>query len=267
MLQRILTSVIGLVIFFAALFAGETIFTEAVIVIALLALCEVLKAVKCGKAVFLISLISAAVIAAGLVFENIPFAIILSIMFYMSAGVFLHTKYSCKELYSAGFITCFVTLFFGSLISLRVNFGTEAVFLVFLFAWGTDTGAYFAGRAFGKHKLIPKVSPKKTVEGAVGGIVCSALLTCAYLWFLRNVMNISHIGGASYAGVSILAVAASVLSQMGDLTASAIKRDCGVKDFGTILPGHGGIMDRFDSVAFIAPSVFYFFVYFNKFVG
>lgn len=267
MLQRILTSAVGLVIFFAALFAGRAVFTAAVVLLTLLALCEVLRAAAYGREIFAISIASSLLVMSGLIFDNTVFALVCSVMLYMSAGVFLHTKYNFKDIYSAGFLTQFITLFFGALIRLRVDFGTEAVFLVFLCAWGTDTGAYFAGRAFGKHKLIPKVSPKKTVEGAIGGVLCSVLLSCLYLAFLRNVIDIAYVGGASYLGMSVLAVIASVFSQIGDLTASGIKRDCGVKDFGTILPGHGGIMDRFDSVVFIAPMVLYFFVYFNKFVG
>ncbi len=267
MLQRILTSAVGLVIFFAALFAGEGVFTAAVSIVLLLALCEVLNAIKCGKEIFALSLASAAAVLFGLIFDNTVFVLILSVMIYMSAGVLLHTKYTYKDIYSAAFITYFITLFFGALIRLRTEFGIEAVFLVFLFAWGTDTGAYFSGKAFGKHKLIPKVSPKKTVEGAIGGVICSVILACAYLAFLRKIIGIDYVGGASYVGMSVLAVIASVFSQIGDLTASGIKRDCGVKDFGTILPGHGGIMDRFDSVVFISPMVLYFFIYFNKLVG
>lgn len=267
MLQRILTSAVGLVVFFAALFADRTVFVAAVVLLVLLALCEVLKAAKTGKEVFALSLISAAVLLVGIIADNISFALVLSVILYMSAGVFLHTKYNYKDIYSSAFLTYFVTLFFGALILLRVNFGIEAVFLVFVYAWGTDTGAYFAGKAFGRHKLIPRVSPKKTVEGAVGGVVCSVALSCIYLAFLHKTTSVEYVGGAGYVGMSVLAIAASVFSQIGDLTASAIKRDCGVKDFGNILPGHGGIMDRFDSVVFIAPMVFYFFVYFNKFVG
>ena len=267
MLQRILTSAVGLVIFFAALFAGEAVFTAAVTLLVLLALCEVLKAAACGKEIFILSLVSAAAVMAGLIFESTVFVLILSVMIYMSAGVFLHTKYNFKEIYSAAFLTYFIALFFGALMRLRTDFGIEAVFLVFLCAWGTDTGAFFCGKAFGRHKLIPKVSPKKTVEGAIGGVICSAPLSCLYLYLLKHIFAIDYVGGVSYFGMSVLAVISSVFSQIGDLTASGIKRDCRGKDFGTILPGHGGIMDRFDSVVFIAPMVLYFFVCFNKLVG
>lgn len=267
MLQRILTSAVGLVIFFAALFAGEIVFSCAVVLLALVALCEVLRAAECKKEIFAVCALAFVTVFVGIISGAVAFSMIASMMICMCASVFLHTKYNYKDIYSAGFLADFIALFFGALIRLHVDFGTETVFLVFLYAWGTDTGAYFAGKAFGRHKLIPKVSPKKTVEGAVGGVLCSVLLSCLYLVFLRNVTNITDVGGTSYMGMSVLAVIASVFSQIGDLTASAIKRDCGVKDFGNLLPGHGGIMDRFDSVVFIAPMVYYFFVCFNKFIG
>ena len=266
MMQRILTSAVGLVIFFAVLLANETVFAAAIAVIILIALYEMYKAMSTGKAIALIGFLSAGIIFAGVFLGDVKLTIIITMMMYMITSIFLHGERNFKDVYSAALVTYFITFFFSALSRLRADFGAEAVFLVFLFAWGTDTGAYFSGRFFGKHKLIPKVSPKKTVEGAVGGVVCTIIFTCIYLFILRNAFGISHIGGASYPGVSVLAVIASVMSQFGDLAASVIKRDSGVKDFGTILPGHGGIMDRFDSVVFIAPMVLYFFVYFNAWV-
>lgn len=266
MMQRILTSAVGLVFFFAVLLANETVFATAIAVIILIALYEMHKAISPKKAVTIVSVVSAVIIFVGIIFQNVMPTIILSMMMYMITSIYLHGKCDFKEIYSSAFVTYFVTLFFGSLIRLRTDYGSESVFLVFLFAWITDSGAYFAGRFFGKHKLMPKVSPKKTVEGAVGGVVCTIVFTCIYLFVLKNIFGIDNIGGASYTGVSVLAVIASVLSQFGDLAASALKRDCKVKDFGTLLPGHGGIMDRFDSVVFIAPMVLYFFIYFNELI-
>lgn len=266
MVQRILTSAVGLIVFFAILMANETVFSVAIAVVILIALHEMYKAMFIGKSVTVIGFISAAVVFVGMFSQNLMPAIILTMMMYMITSIYLHGRYSFKEIYSSAFVTYFITLFFGTVIQLRTDYGAEAVFLVFLFSWVTDSGAYFAGRFFGKHKLIPKVSPKKTIEGAIGGVISTIVLTCIYLFILKKFFCIENIGGASYAGVSVLAVMVSVLSQFGDLAASVIKRDCGVKDFGTLLPGHGGIMDRFDSVVFVAPVVLYFFVYFNKLV-
>lgn len=266
MMQRILTSAIGLVLFFIVLFASELAFSAAIAILIFIALYEMNKAMASGRAISFISFISAAMILAGIFADNVRLSIIFSMMVYMISSVFLHTKSSFKDVYSAAFVTFFITFFFSALIRIRADYGIEAAFLVFIFAWITDSGAYFAGRFFGKHKLIPAVSPKKTIEGAVGGVVCTIVFSCLYLFVLKHIFHIYTIGGASYIGMAVLALVGSVLAQLGDLVASVIKRDCGVKDFGTILPGHGGIMDRFDSVVFIAPFVLYFFVYFNKWV-
>ncbi len=118
------------------------------------------------------------------------------------------------------------------------------VYLIpFLFGWVTDTFAYFTGRLFGKHKLIPAVSPKKTVEGAIGGAVCCALVALLY-GFLTNLWF-----GASpnYLVLAASGLLIAVVSQIGDLAMSAIKRQYGIKDYGKLLPGHGGLLDRFDS--------------------
>lgn len=118
------------------------------------------------------------------------------------------------------------------------------VYLIpFLFGWVTDTFAYFTGRLFGKHKLIPAVSPKKTVEGAIGGAVCCALVAVFYgfltnLWFKAS---------PNYLVLALSGLVIAVVSQVGDLAMSAIKRQYGIKDYGKLLPGHGGLLDRFDS--------------------
>ena len=129
------------------------------------------------------------------------------------------------------------------------------------FAWGGDTCAYFAGRAFGKHKLCPVVSPKKTVEGAVGGVLGTmafgVIITLVYSVAANRMeaFTRSNIGVSMYVIIALLGCVAAVLGIYGDLFASVVKRQCGIKDYGTIFPGHGGILDRFDSVMFIAPFV------------
>ena len=266
MMQRIITSVVGLVVFFVVLLTHEAVFFAAIAIIILLALYEMHKALSSGAAVFSVSVVSALILLFGQFWGDVELSLILAIMLYLISSVFLHTKKSFKDVYSSALITFFLTFFFGTLIKLRAEFGAEAVFLAFLLAWVTDSGAYFSGKFFGKHKLIPAVSPKKTVEGALGGIISTVVFTCIYIAVLRFAFDIRTVGGASYLGAGVLAAVASVFAQLGDLVASVVKRDCNVKDFGTILPGHGGIMDRFDSVVFIAPMVFYYFVYFNKWV-
>lgn len=135
-------------------------------------------------------------------------------------------------------------------IALMAN--TEApifIWLIILTAFGTDIFAYFTGYFIGKHKLIPKVSPKKTVEGAIGGIVGSILLSCAFTGIFCPHLIIHGI---------IIGAFGSLFAQGGDLSASFIKRKTGIKDFGTLIPGHGGVLDRFDSILFTAPFVYYY---------
>ncbi len=123
------------------------------------------------------------------------------------------------------------------------------VWLIFITAFGTDIMAYFGGYFLGKHKLSPELSPKKTIEGAVSGIIGSALLSGVFALILYK-EHVFH--------CVILGVIASFIAQMGDLTASSFKRKMGIKDYGNLIPGHGGIMDRFDSVIFTAPFIYYF---------
>lgn len=146
-------------------------------------------------------------------------------------------------------LTLYATIGFGALGVLRLA-GLEFVLLPMVIAWMSDTGAYFTGVFFGKHKMAPVISPKKTWEGFFGGWVISIGLTVLYGVICNAV------AGSQVFDLLILAVVAAVLaplSVVGDLLASLIKRRTGIKDYGNIMPGHGGVMDRFDSVVFIAP--------------
>lgn len=120
--------------------------------------------------------------------------------------------------------------------------------------WVSDTFAFFVGTMFGRHKIVPRLSPKKTIEGSIGGIMGTILFVGLYfLVFMRESPTLNRLAGEHLLLIIIAGTLFSVASQMGDWLASAIKRWCGVKDFGTILPGHGGILDRFDSVLFTMP--------------
>src|SRR5690606_12442948 len=123
--------------------------------------------------------------------------------------------------------------------------GIEYIIYALIVVWLTDTGAYFTGRSFGKRKLWPEISPNKTVEGFVGGIVVAVIAACLFQLFMPVT--------GSYLILIAVTVVASVTGQIGDLVESALKRHYGVKDSGNILPGHGGILDRFDSLLFVLP--------------
>ena len=124
--------------------------------------------------------------------------------------------------------------------------GSIYVWLIFIIAFATDTFAYFAGCLFGNHKLIPKVSPKKTIEGSVGGTLGSTLICLGFAYFFNLDLKV----------IGFLGLFGSIIAQFGDLFASSIKRYVGIKDYGKLIPGHGGILDRFDSVILVAPFVY-----------
>lgn len=145
---------------------------------------------------------------------------------------------------------------FGSVLNLVSSKGESGIFYLLIclgFAWITDMGAYFTGYLFGKHKLCPELSPKKTVEGAIGGAL-SCLLIVAIYCIVFNMISVEY--DANLLTILLITVPMSVVGMIGDLIFSYIKRHCGIKDYGNILPGHGGILDRFDSILVIAP-IFY----------
>lgn len=143
----------------------------------------------------------------------------------------------------------------GHLISLRILFnGQNLIFFILIVTYGVDTGAYYIGRLLGKHKLTPNVSPGKTVEGAIGGVVASvgAALLARRLFLSELTINNAILIGLVF----------GVISQLGDLSESMLKRSAGVKDSGYILPGHGGVLDRVDSLIFTIPAFYYYIMYF-----
>jgi len=130
------------------------------------------------------------------------------------------------------------------------DLGGLFVILAFALAWGTDSGAYFVGNAIGRRRLLPRVSPDKTIEGAVGGIVTSIVVAL--------VARYTFAGFLSLTDALVLGLVSPVMATLGDLVESLMKRDVAVKDTSRALPGHGGMLDRFDSVLFVAPLVYYY---------
>ena len=131
---------------------------------------------------------------------------------------------------------------------------TNLIWAIFFISWGTDTFAYLFGIVFGKHKLYPSISPKKTVEGSLGGIFGSLILLILFNYFVLNYNIIFVI----FSGILL-----SIVAQLGDLFASKIKREMGIKDFSDIIKGHGGFLDRFDSIIFVTPLVYIVFCVFG----
>ena len=138
--------------------------------------------------------------------------------------------------------------------------GSYLVWLVFLCSWGCDTCAYLTGITCGKHKMAPVLSPKKSIEGGIGGVVGAILLGCIFGMVFRGQIPFEN----PVLGCAVICAAGSLISMIGDLAASAIKRDHQVKDYGKLIPGHGGVLDRFDSVIFTAPIIYYTVIYFSQ---
>ncbi|MGE5329029.1 MAG: phosphatidate cytidylyltransferase [Deltaproteobacteria bacterium] len=150
----------------------------------------------------------------------------------------------------------YVTFLFSFLgLTRHMAEGRFIVWFVFIGGWVTDMAAYFAGMLFGRNKLIPEISPNKTIEGSVGGLVGCIIVTVIYGLLIKNNLKVDM----GLLHFIILGMFTSISAQLGDLTASAIKRTTKIKDYGYIMPGHGGIIDRFDSILFVSPIVFFFF--------
>lgn len=271
MKKRIITGLIAAALFLSLLiFAPAICFKIAVMAAAVLALYEVLSAVGfkefpllmvCGCAFgalapwyTMLATIGARVALAGVG----ALALIVVI-----AALALHEKMPVERLGLLFFLSLIIPLGFAALSYLRDNdnpvHGIFYVLLAVALPWMSDIGAYFAGTFFGKHKLCPKISPKKTVEGLVGGFAASILFSVLVAWGYQQWYLIPYEQGQiSFLSIIIIAIIVVPLSVIGDLFASVIKRQHGIKDYGNILPGHGGIMDRCDSLIFAVP-VFYLF--------
>ena len=181
------------------------------------------------------------------------FAIILLIL-VMAVYVFAFPKYVSEQVMTAYFGVFYVAIMLSYIYQTRLlKDGLFLVGLVFLCSWGCDTCAYCAGMLLGKHKMAPKLSPKKSVEGGIGGIVGAALLGAIFAVAANKITG----AGVNPAQYAVICGVGGMISQIGDLAASAIKRNHDIKDYGKLIPGHGGILDRFDSVIFTAPIIYY----------
>ena len=275
MKTRIITSLIGIPIQFLALYFYDTfVFNIIIATVCVLAFYEIVGAFKIKNPLWIyLAVVPMALIVLlsdqEFIRQAIPLLVFLFIVYIAVCVIFEIKDLSFTQI-SGVVLFCGVVLFgFYSILSFKLiypvsQYHYDALYLILLgfgFAWGGDSAAYFTGCSFGKHKLAPSVSPNKTIEGAIGGIFGSmllgALFTYLYSLLLPHLETSAYsaIDGSSYLVVCLMGAVASVMGIMGDLFTSAIKRQCGIKDYGTIFPGHGGILDRFDSVLFVMPFV------------
>ncbi|KRM12052.1 phosphatidate cytidylyltransferase [Paucilactobacillus suebicus] len=256
MRQRVTTAVIALIIFIPLIVYGRLPLTIAAVVLGIIALDEVLIM----KKMLLVSF-EAIVSNLGLILliipDNwlnwLPDGLSRFFLFYVVVMlILLHTVVKKKRFTfdDAGVLTLamlYIGTGFHYFVSARAVGLTTLLFGMFV-VWLTDSGAYMIGRKIGKHKLAPKISPNKTWEGSVGGTIAATIILAIYLWFFPV--------GYNWIVMIILTVMLSIVGQFGDLIESSLKRYYGVKDSGRILPGHGGILDRFDSMLLVMPCLF-----------
>lgn len=182
--------------------------------------------------------------------------IALLIIILLAVYVLTFPKYNSEQITMVFFGFFYVVIALMYIFKTRqISGGEYAVWLIFIGSWGSDTMAYVVGRKLGKTKIAPRLSPKKSLEGLIGGIVGAALIGIIFAVIFRTQLLESFSNPILIFGLT--GAIGSVVSQIGDMAASAIKRNKGIKDYGTLIPGHGGILDRFDSVIFIAPIVYF----------
>ena len=257
MLKRIITSLVAVCVLVPVLFlSGTWVLPIAIAIVTVIALFEMLRCMGVHKRCFVTAPAYVAAIAVPLMlrgFEdkvNIAKIIFIFSALYLivifAAVVWSHGKFHFADAMAMFTVSAYIIAAMNSIIYVR-DFGDGGKYiylLIFLGAWMTDIFAYFTGVFIGKHKLIEDVSPKKTIEGSIGGIVFCAISFVVFgiivdVFFERN---------ANLVFLAISGIAVSVISQVGDLIMSVIKRHYGIKDYGKLFPGHGGMLDRFDSV-------------------
>ena len=174
----------------------------------------------------------------------------------LAVYVLAFPKFNSEQITAVFFGFFYVALTMSYIYRLRISDGgAYSVWLIFIASWGADTMAYLTGILIGKHKIAPVLSPKKTVEGCIGGIVGSTLIGFVYSLIFKD--DLSGVYSNPVLLFTIVSAVASVVSMIGDMAASAIKRNKNIKDYGRLIPGHGGILDRFDSVIFVAPIIYF----------
>lgn len=268
---RLLSGILLVAIALAVLLTGGTLLTVVLFLVSLIAYQELTAACKVRgeetdpstpvKVGCVMTLVYYGALGLSLSFgisaacSAMVIVIVAAFLAFLFVYVFAFPKYHANQIMAAMFSFLYGPVMLSFLYLLRegLDEGIYLVWFAFLASWGSDTCAYCVGVLIGKHKMAPNLSPKKSVEGAVGGVVGAALLFVLYTYF---VINRDTEIALSLPFAAILGAVGALISMVGDLAASAVKRDHGIKDYGKLIPGHGGIMDRFDSVIVAAPVVF-----------
>lgn len=260
--ERLLSGIVLVIIAFVTLYLGGLPTFLVVSAISLIGVFELLRVIHMEKSplgviVYTGSILYYILLLLGLDQYVLPLALLVLILL-LAVYVFTFPKYEISAVAISYFSLFYVTVMLSCVYRVRMlSDGGYLVVLVFLSAWGNDTLAYCAGRLFGKHKMSPILSPKKTIEGAVGGVVGAGLLGALYGLFADRFLSVDYNLVVVF---TLVCAVGGLISIIGDLGASAIKRNYEIKDYSNLIPGHGGILDRFDSILFTAPIIYYLLV-------
>lgn len=260
---RLLSGIVLVILAVVLILCGGNVLLFSTLLISLIGMFELYRVLKIEKTpLAFCSYLVTAVFYLNLGFQwiNDPFLVVMGLLIaLMFVYVLSYPKYEAKQVMAAFFGVFYVGVMLSYVYQIRtLENGMYLAFLIFLCSWGCDTCAYCVGVLFGKHKMSPVLSPKKSVEGAVGGVLGTAILTILYSCIFREQMGLHSVEIIVLAAISVLA---ALISMVGDLCASAIKRNYNIKDYGKLIPGHGGIMDRFDSMMITAPIIYYLAAY------
>ncbi len=273
MVTRIVSAVVGIIVGVSILIIDNIYLYIAVIsFFSAVGTYELISAVKCSRHKLLswYCIICSALIPAAVCIDffapyRMPalFAYVIVLLIMMMAN---HKSVKLLEAAACGGAGIFIPMSLSGIILIRYSFESRSVgvfMIVFMLfsAWFGDGGAYFVGTFLGKHKLCPEISPKKTVEGLIGGLVTVGIVVTVQC-LVYNLL-IQHDVTMNYAVLIPVAIVGSGIGVLGDLTASVIKRQYEIKDFGNLMPGHGGVLDRFDSVLFTVPFMYIVFSFFS----
>ncbi|MDF2524824.1 MAG: phosphatidate cytidylyltransferase [Clostridiales bacterium] len=274
---RVITSVFLVILLMIIVFSGRTILGLGIFVLALIGMHEYYNAISNSgyKPVRILGyLMCTPILFLGITegfekfgmyiepfksIEYLSFSLFVSLIILFSVIIFLNEKYNVVDISLTIFGAFYVAFLFSFIVLTRnMENGFFLVWLIFIGAWSTDTFAYFTGVKFGKTKFLPAISAKKSLEGSIGGVIGCVLVTLLYGYYLNSNHFYENISLAHFAVIGVLN---GIISQIGDWAASAIKRYVKIKDYGRLMPGHGGVLDRFDSILFIAPVVYFYITF------
>lgn len=270
MKTRIISAVVAIALLAAVVYMGGLAIGIAVFILALVGIFEFYKALAAGgfKPVYALGFVSClsllypAVsgisgltedVGTGKLLTTVALGVFILIAALFCLLIFSDGKYTVSDISVSLFGIVYVVFLF-SFVTLTRNLanGYLYIWLIFIGAWATDIFAYFTGVTIGKTKILPKVSPKKSLEGSIGGVAGCIAAMLLFGAFYGNTLGIQLYHFA------ILGAICGVVSQIGDWAASAVKRAVNIKDYGKIMPGHGGVLDRLDSILFVAPAVYFY---------